>query len=526
MFKTAVITAVIATAISLALTFAGVALCGGEFAYPLDDACIHAALARELVESGTWGFDPGISAFASSSPLWTVLLAILFKLTGFHDWWPLVLAHVCGSLSIFAATSFLLRTGMSRKGAVWSGLAVALVMPYCIMVNLGMEHALHFLGIALLLAASLEILQSNREQSSKTPYFTLAAGAFIAAGARYESAFLIAPLLLLFLGCRRWRAAAVTAVAAALPPLAYGLYAVAHGGPFLPMSMLLKVNVGAMTPFSLIAVFYSAVSADTVHVYIWLLLLLLAAIFARRLPELRRLALALSAAIVGHVLLARLGWMYRYEAYLVGAAVMILAPFAASALRSLMPAGTDFDARLRRLTLAALLLILATPIVVRAFSAHVDTIFAAREIHAQQYQMARLFATLPENQRGAIAVNDLGAVALYAGAHVLDIWGLGSADVAELKRAGAFSADASAELFRKHKIRYAAFYPNMYDMRFLSPDLRLVAVLELRCQRIICGGQQVFLCVTHPEDVAPFRAHLQNFATSLPENARMLFVEE
>jgi hypothetical protein len=51
---------------------------GGGFA--LDDSWIHQTYARNLAETGQWAFVPGVSSAASTSPLYTVLLAIGYKL--------------------------------------------------------------------------------------------------------------------------------------------------------------------------------------------------------------------------------------------------------------------------------------------------------------------------------------------------------------------------------------------------------------------------------------------------------------
>src|ERR1700761_3174954 len=52
-----------------------VALAGRPFGYPLDDTYIHMAVVRTLATSGVWGVGAGMPAAASSSPLWTVMLA-------------------------------------------------------------------------------------------------------------------------------------------------------------------------------------------------------------------------------------------------------------------------------------------------------------------------------------------------------------------------------------------------------------------------------------------------------------------
>ena len=50
---------------------AGIGQTGGTFVYAQDDPYIHLALARTLAQSGVWGIRPDEFACASSSPLWT-----------------------------------------------------------------------------------------------------------------------------------------------------------------------------------------------------------------------------------------------------------------------------------------------------------------------------------------------------------------------------------------------------------------------------------------------------------------------
>ncbi|MBK8021343.1 MAG: hypothetical protein IPK19_07880 [Chloroflexi bacterium] len=60
--------------LSIALGVLYIAAAGGNF--PLDDSWIHQTYARNLAESGEWSFVPGQPSAASSSPLYTVLLAV------------------------------------------------------------------------------------------------------------------------------------------------------------------------------------------------------------------------------------------------------------------------------------------------------------------------------------------------------------------------------------------------------------------------------------------------------------------
>ena len=60
---------------SLVLLVAVLWRTGGVFVYVLDDPAIHLTVARRLAFDGTWGVVAGDFQSASSSPLWTLMLA-------------------------------------------------------------------------------------------------------------------------------------------------------------------------------------------------------------------------------------------------------------------------------------------------------------------------------------------------------------------------------------------------------------------------------------------------------------------
>ncbi len=70
---------------------------GGGF--PLDDSWIHQTYGRNLAEHGEWAFIPGIPSAASTSPLYTVILAVGYKLGVYYFFW----AHLWGVLALTLA---------------------------------------------------------------------------------------------------------------------------------------------------------------------------------------------------------------------------------------------------------------------------------------------------------------------------------------------------------------------------------------------------------------------------------------
>ena len=71
------------------LSIAGMRLCDGNLIYPLDDTYIHLAIAKNFVLHGVWGVTKYAFTSSISSPFFTLLVAIAFRLTGVQEWVPL-----------------------------------------------------------------------------------------------------------------------------------------------------------------------------------------------------------------------------------------------------------------------------------------------------------------------------------------------------------------------------------------------------------------------------------------------------
>ncbi len=521
MRKCGLAVAALAVLVSAAEWLAGMSLCGGEFCYPLDDTYIHLAMARQLAESGTWGLEAGVPVFASSSPLWTVLLAAAVKVCGVREWLPLAFSFLFAFLSVLVAFRFWERAAVPRWFALLSGVFLVAAVPFVTLSNLGMEHAMHVFLVEMVLYAAWRHLAAAR--SSRADVAKLFALCALASAARYESLFVVAPVAALLV-LRRKPAAGVGMVAAAFAPVVgFGLYAVACGRPFFPVSLLLKAQVGPEAVIRGICGLYCGIAPEVIHVYLAVGLLLVVAAMPKIDKALSALSLALAVSIVGHGVFAHFGWLYRYEAYLVGACFTLLpaavAKFVPDRLVSDASEPQNGDAvcaLVRKIAVLLLCIGVAFPFVARSFKANYDTVLAQREIFGQQMQMARIVASLPAELKGPVAVSDLGCMAMFSGVHVLDIWGLGSPDVAEIVRSRKVPQDGFAGLFARHRVRYVAIYDGWYDLKRLSPDIRVVAKLSMSGPRVICAGDTVLLGVTDEADAAPFAASLRAYAPRLP----------
>ncbi len=405
----------------------------GEIGYTIDDAYIHGTLAKNIVAKGTFGIIPGQFAAASSSPLWTLLLALVFTMTGPAPWLPAVLATLFGALAIERSNALLRQIGIGSLARAVVILIALLCAPILPILSTGLEHPFHVWALLGLFAALPGF--SGKQRVSLSVVFVWA---LLAAGARYESLFALPPLLIFLALRRQWATAFAMASGMAIPVLAFATYSLAHGGFSLPNSLMMKGNLTSVGGLRAVDA-----AVNNPHVLVLLLLLTAAAAvshFCRKPGEENPtwLPISLIAMIWIHLQLARLGWFYRYEGYL-----MILGLIAATTL--LMPLREWLRGRQAALSLGVyvILTVTAFPLLQRSIKATGEILNAARNIHDQQFQMAQVTRHLGAGAR--VAVNDLGAVSFLADAHVLDLYGLGDNRLARAKVTGSLAMAAATD---------------------------------------------------------------------------------
>lgn len=145
-----------------ALAYAGYAAVQGYTGFPLDDGWIHQTYARNLVETGAWAYVPGQVSAGSTSPLWTLILALGYALGAPFRAWTVVV----GALSVAAVA--LVAGRVARRlfpslGAAWiAALACALEWHLLWAGASGMETAL-FAALALaVLGGAMALARDDR----------------------------------------------------------------------------------------------------------------------------------------------------------------------------------------------------------------------------------------------------------------------------------------------------------------------------------------------------------------------------
>ena len=487
---------------------------GGLFVYALDDTYIHMVVARNLAEHGTWGIAPGVFASCSSSPLWTALLAVVFRLFGTHTGAPMLLVLLFSSVLLVASNRWLEGFGAPAVARLAVLLSLVLAVPLVTLAFVANEHAMHALFALAFAVASARVLAGDLSRSSAALPLGLLAAGMVAS--RYEGMFLVAVVATLLVVRRRLRLAISTVAGGALPVAVFGFWSVAHGAYFFPNSVLMKAKYPWADLKTKIVAYLgpSALSEALKTPPLALLVAGAAVLLVLRVRRTRRfwepvallLFLSIAASLL-HMDFARTGEFYRYEAYLI--ALGTFSTGLALADRSLWRT---------RWAAAGIVLLLAGPLAVRSFAALRETPVATGNIHDQQFQTA---AFLRDQYGGeAVAVNDIGLVNYSADIRCVDLWGLANMDVAVARRRGAYGPEAIRTLVEAEGADVAIVFERWYA-RFGGLPEGWIRVGEWTIpDNVACGSPTVSFFATRPDARDRLTSSLRSFSARLPTSVR------
>lgn len=511
----------------------GLGVTGGRLVYAIDDAAIHLSVAQRLAENGTWGVEAGHFESASSSPLWTVLLAAWIKLLpGPITVAPLILNAVAALvvLAVLAANQTVLRPARDRP---WDVVAVAALGSVLLFLPglafTGMEHTLH---AALVLPAVVLFHRqvtgrpaTGRWSAPWLPYLLLG----LATLARFESAFVAAAMALWFLtaagdhrllSVERLRRPFLVLAASGGPLAAFGLFNLAMGGALLPNSVLAKAKVGSGDERTLVEAALGRFTGDPL-VAVLTGLLLAALIVAGRRRSWGFPAFVTVVSVALHMTFARIGWYDRYQGYLV-----VLAAYAALCLATELrpagasPAGSVVGGPARpvaRSTIVVPLLVLAALL----FSgnkpmATFNSSDAFGETYEQRYQAAQFLARYYDGE--PIATGELGYISLAHDGPITDIFGLGDYEVLRAwnDTNGRPPADYWEQLADERGFEVVAVYPT--TLWADTPDSWvLVGTWEANQLITTAPGPDFQFYATSPEAATRLLANLEDYEDELPD---------
>lgn len=485
------------------------------FVYPLDDSYIHLSLARNLAESGVWGLTPDRYAFCSSSPLWSVALAGCFRLWGYSDLTALFLSLIFCIATMSVVDSFFHRHGFVGWRRLLMDLAFLIVSRLPVLGLLGMEHSLHMLLVAIMVDSGFRIMTGRTRKCESV--FICGVIALLPV-VRYESFFLIIPfcVLLFFHGHRKLAVSVV--ICSWILPLLYGTYSVLHGGWFLPNTLLIKggsfdldrVIVESLMP-------YLHFDNRTYDYFILMSATVLAALFHRRSDIVVVALIGLFTAEMGHHVFVGETSFMRYQGYVSTAATMLLLPIIG---------GFPFRqlSRPRKTAVFFALLLFALPFLHSFF--HYSSMLAqgSSDVQCQQIQMAKIFASIDRDMRGAVAVNDIGIMSLRSGIPILDLVGLADGEVASLVRSRQNFLTGIRSIASEREVKYMAVFNGWFPKESVPQALGMIPVgCLVNLDNYVCAEPSVMLYASDALHAQALEKAMRQVEPTLPGSSKLVF---
>ena len=435
---------------------------GGHFTYALDDAYIHMAIAKNLALHGVWGVQADAFSSASSSPLWTALLGVSFKIFGVWDYMPIVLNTVFAVLCIVGLGLILEHEqvlGVSMFAVLAAVICFAPLVP---MVWIGMEHTLHIL-LTLLTAWTASQL-AQRFSWRRFSWLTILATFTVAT--RFEGLFVVAGCAVLLSLAGRMMPAIILAVLSALPVLVVGVWNLSHGWFFLPSSIMMKQTVlpGAPGSSLVMSLVENVARTDAPVTFFALFGTALCLIAYQRLwsrpGKLPPLLVVFVVSALLHLVFAKFGWLYRYESYLMALGVLAVGVSLSSMSRQTTK-GLHSRAHQETALIFTLVAVLAGG--ERTVAPLKVAVVTAGHIYRQQRHMAEFVRLYYDS--APVALNDIGAVSYFTHAKVHDLFGLGSLEAARARHAGRFDAHKINAWLDRDKVEIAIIYDDVFSGR-------------------------------------------------------------
>jgi len=485
----------------------------GHLTYVVDDAYIHLAMARSLAQYGVWGVTPYAFSSSSSSLLWTGGLALLMRLIGNHPTLPLWINLGLAVVMIILGYEYWARHGLNQLQISLALVLLILAMPLLPMIFSGMEHVLHTVLTLVFLWVLEHVLTPSAPRGIHSRLLPLG---MLLPLVRYEGLFLIGVTTLLLMWQRRWRLGLALAGLALLPVTLMGLFFVQQGWWFLPATLLIKGSPGAgRSLLELLSTLGARLADNLNHApQMGLLLLGLGVGFwnewrrARRMEGEKALLVVVAASMLIHLTLASVQGYARYQAYLIAAAVLVLVP-------PLMRLDLHRWFSIPWLAALAQMLVAATILAVPVLAGTYFTLSVPRasaNIYQQQVQMARFVSRF--YPQGTVALNDIGAVAYFTNAHVVDLVGLANREIAQARLRGTLDATTIDRVTRQANADLAIVYDSWFPGQ-LPSHWHKVGEWEIPAN-LVCGDATVSFYALREADIPSLQAHLRAFAPLLP----------
>lgn len=483
----------------------------GVLSYPLDDAFIHMAVAKNVALHHIWGLSNVEWVSSSSSVLFTILLSTAFAVFGLSPAWPLILSATGAVLLLLEMQRELNRhTHLSTPRKTITMLATMLVAPLPFMTILGMEHSLQMALTLIFVHRCATRLENN--QLALSDWMAPALWGALMISCRYENAYTAFVVCCILALRKSWKTAFVLGIISISPVVIFGAVMAAKGGYFLPNSLILK---GKMQLIRLLNDTVSFLEITSVISGLFVITgLVVAERFRRKQFDRAFYVLTISFfSIILHCCSAAAGYLYRYEAYL-----LVLTFFHLTILFMEWWSPEKLKERANWLYIFTFAIFLCN-LVPRAANSLPHAVRCSKNIYDQQYQMA-LFLKQYYNHN-TIAANDVGAISYLGDIRTLDLWGLGSNQVTRAKLRKEYTPEYVHQLIDSSQAKVAVIYEEWY-LPGVYKNWHKIASWEIS-NNYICAYPTVCFYATVAESAEGMYKNLKAFEAQLPRDVTVKY---
>lgn len=429
--------------------------------YPLDDVYIHLTMAKNLLQNASWGLFPNQNIAASSSPLYTLILAPFTISSNLAMYAPLILNCFISIGLLFLLRSTLLRLQLSTPIRTILGILFILIIPLPSLTVMGMEHLLH----SLFVVAIVFVLSNGTNKQWILPILT-ALSLFL----RLETAFVLLGIGIWCLFEKKWNILLQISIGFVIGIGMYFLLSIIFSISIIPNTILLKTILNEQT-------FLSSTFQKVWNSKLLLFLSILSVIILGVQWKQSKLFLIVSITSISHLVFARQGWFFRYETYII---VLFFVMFILEFFK-------DDTQRKKLITLlfGLTFLLICTK---RAFLSMSTTHLASKNIYDQQFQTALIIKLLPTETK--LAVNDIGVVAYYNNdKEIIDLYGIATKEIFSMKRNNTFSSEQIRQYLTSQNIELLAVYTSWFETEMFA-DFRKIRATTLQ-NNVVCGDTVV-----------------------------------
>lgn len=482
-----------------------------HYIYLLDDTYIHLAMAKNFALHDVWGVTSHEFSSSSSSPLFTYALSLLINIFGNNDQLPLYLNIFFGLGVVYFLNRYYSQFFKRFSHVVYTLLFTVFFAVLHLQLMSGMEHLFH----VLLLVINVYCLSKiNRSKLNVLGFY---ASLMLMGLVRFESMFYFAVLAFSFLLIKKWETALLVVLAGFIPIAAFCYFNYQEDGYFFPNSVIVKgvkLNADSCLFIQLKNIVLDKLILNISFYKVGIFPIIMCAIFTLKDLKTKKfsdgvkdnfLLLVFSLLMICHSLFADLKGVFRYEAY-------ILVGFCMALIPKLKFFFEDFKTYIKNEKLMSFLIFMNILLLIyKSFIAHLVLDNGGKNIYEQQVQSAKFLHAYYNESK--IVVNDIGAITYYTDIHLLDIVGLGSAELIPFTKDRKVFDEKFKNYIKnftlKNNYELAIVYEDWFDGQ-IPKTWEKVAVLTID-NKITVYGEEVSIYCINISKIDQLKKNIKNF---------------